>query len=100
MARSRPFNGKQPLLAKETNCELSDDRRLREQPLSAVQRFRGRSNRRMSLRSLGGQLCLPVRDPFQTYHMLSANEPSSALPFCMVWGFARIWPGLPSVFRQ
>ena len=100
MPRSRPSNGELPLLAKEMNYELSDDRRFREQPLSVVQRFRGRSNRRMSLRSLDGQLRLPVRDTFQIYHMLSANELSSALPLCIAWRFARNWSGLPSVFRQ
>ena len=98
MPRSRPSNGELPLLVKEMNCELSDDRRFREQPLSVVQRFRGRSNRRMTLRSLGGQLCLLVRDPFQIYHMLSAMSLAQLFHFALCGGLHATGPVAPVCF--
>ena len=98
MPRSRPSKAGLPLLVKEIICELSDDRRFREQPLSVVQRFRGRSNRRMSLRSLGGQLCLPVRVPFQTYHMLSAMSLAQLFHFALCGGLHATGPVSPVCF--
>ena len=83
---SRPPNAGPPLLVKEMNCELSDDRRVREQPLSVVQRFRGRSNPPMSLRSLGGQLCFLVRVPYQTYRVLSAMSLAQRFHFAFLGG--------------
>ena len=100
MPRPRPSNAGLPLSGKEMDCELSDDRRFREQPLSVVQRFRGRSNPPMSLRSLGGQLCLPVRVPYQTYRMLSAMGLAQLFHFALYGGFARNLSSFPSVFRQ
>ena len=98
MPRSRPSNGELPLLVKEMNCELSDDRRFREQPLSVVQRFRGRSNPPMSLRSLGGQLCLPVRVPYQTYRMFSAVSLAQLFHFALYGGLHATCPGSPVGF--
>ena len=88
-------------MVKEMNCNLSNIHRFHERlgEGDGPRSVEGRANNPMSLRSLGGQLCLPGRVPLQTFHLSFDNEPSSSLPlaFCSpvcfgnehssAWGF-------------